>query len=62
MIANISYQMDSFDEISAAIERCLQNPQEKQKVRRAANKILFLALDGRAGERAAENIIKMMDE
>jgi CDP-glycerol glycerophosphotransferase (TagB/SpsB family) len=56
MINKISYQVDNFDEIPAAIEHCLQYPEEKQKERRAANKKLFLALDGKAGERAAEFI------
>ncbi len=56
MIADISLQVDSFDEIPQAIEHCLRYPNEKQAARQKANRILFMALDGQAGKRAADII------
>ncbi len=60
MIANISIQIDSFDEIRNAISRCLKNPNEKKLEREEANKIMYLALDGKAGLRAAEEITRLV--
>ncbi len=56
MIRDISYQVNNFDEIPPAIKYSLQHPQEKSEARRAANKVLFYALDGKAGKRAADYI------
>ena len=61
MIRSISIQVDDFDEIPAAIERSLENPMEKQEQRRQANKILYYALDGKAGQRAADYIKKLIE-
>ncbi len=61
MIRSISIQVDDFDEIPAAIERSLENPMEKQEQRKQANKILFYALDGKAGQRAADYIKKLIE-
>jgi CDP-glycerol glycerophosphotransferase (TagB/SpsB family) len=57
LLKAISIQIDEFDEIRKAIKRSLENPEEKSDERLKANKLLYLALDGKAGERAA-NIIK----
>jgi len=62
LIADISEQVEKFDEIPAALKRCFENPQARSEQRRQANRILFKALDGRAGYRAAEIIQKMIDE
>ncbi len=56
LIADISMQVESFEQISSAIEYCLKHPAEKQEARRRANQTLFLALDGKAGQRAARII------
>ncbi len=56
MIKNISIQIDNFDEIRRAIEQCLNNPNEKLAERKKANELMFFALDGNAGKRAAEEV------
>ena len=61
MIAKISIQIDSFDELDSAISNSLNNPNDKIKERAEANKILFFALDGKAGERAAKEIFKLIN-
>ncbi len=56
MIAEISLQVETFDEIPGAIERCLRHPEEKGEAREKARQLLYKALDGQAGKRAAETI------
>ena len=56
LIGTISIQIDTFDEIEKALERCIKNPDEKSDERQRANKIFYLKLDGQAGRRAAEYI------
>jgi CDP-glycerol glycerophosphotransferase (TagB/SpsB family) len=60
MIKSISIQIDNFDEVYDAIKRCLENPNEKSAQRREANKIMFDNLDGKAGEKAAREIEKLL--
>lgn len=60
LINKISIQVDTFDDMVTAIERSLGNPGELSSTRQAANKIMFDALDGEAGKRAAEQIIKYL--
>ena len=60
MIDDISVQVDNFDQIPRAIERCLRYPDEKRAARQQANRTLFLKLDGKAGQRAAGEIEKML--
>lgn len=62
MLAEISEQVETFDEIPLAIQRCLAFPDEKSEARRQANQLLFLALDGNAGKRAAEAIEQMIHQ
>lgn len=62
MIKNISIQINDFEEIYDAIKRCLKNPMEKSPERKAANKIMFDNLDGKAGKRAAGEIEKLLKE
>ncbi|MCF6268089.1 MAG: CDP-glycerol glycerophosphotransferase family protein [Melioribacteraceae bacterium] len=59
MIKNVSIQIDKFDEIETAIAESLDNPRGKEIERKKANKIMYLALDGNAGMRAAEYISSM---
>jgi CDP-glycerol glycerophosphotransferase (TagB/SpsB family) len=56
LIQSISIQINEFDEIYSAIEKCIENPNEKSLERQNANKIFYLKLDGKAGERAALKI------
>jgi CDP-glycerol glycerophosphotransferase (TagB/SpsB family) len=62
MIAEISYQVDDFDDLPKAIEHCCKQPNEKSAERNQANKLLFKALDGKAGIRAADKIKEMICE
>lgn len=61
MIKSISIQIDQFDEIKDAITRSIENPNEKKLQRTDANNLMFLALDGQAGKRAADSISKILD-
>jgi len=56
MIADLSYQIDDFEEIHQAINYYRKNPRAKSAERKKANDIMFLALDGKAGQRAARSI------
>jgi len=60
MIERISIRIDNFDEIGNAILQSIKNPHEKSKAREDANKIMYLALDGKAGERASFEIQKLI--
>jgi CDP-glycerol glycerophosphotransferase (TagB/SpsB family) len=62
MISNISIQINTFDKIGAAIEESLDNPRAKETQRKEANEIMYLALDGKAGKRAAEEIKTLIKE
>lgn len=61
MIESISIRINEFDEIHSAIEQSLKNPDELKSAREAANKIMFLALDGNAGQRAADEIRRLLN-
>lgn len=56
LIKSISIQIDSFSQLIPAINYYEENPKYKSENRITANKILFLRLDGKAGERMAEEI------
>lgn len=60
MIESISLRINDFDEIENAILRSVKNPSEKSKAREVANKTMYLALDGKAGERASFEIQKLI--
>ncbi|MBU1680334.1 MAG: CDP-glycerol glycerophosphotransferase family protein [Bacteroidetes bacterium] len=62
MIANISLQINDFNELPDALEKCICNPDEKSVERQKANNIFFYALDGKAGERAAKIITDLIEE
>ncbi|MCW8849991.1 MAG: CDP-glycerol glycerophosphotransferase family protein, partial [Melioribacteraceae bacterium] len=56
LLKNISIQINNFEELENAITFSFENPNDKAAERESANKILFYALDGQAGKRAAEEI------
>jgi CDP-glycerol glycerophosphotransferase (TagB/SpsB family) len=58
LIRSISIQIDTYQEIHSALKHSINNPEEKSEERLEANKILFYALDGQAGKRAADEIKK----
>ena len=62
MIESISIRIDEFDDLQDAIEQSINNPYELKHERENANEIMFLALDGNAGKRAADVIIKVLDK
>lgn len=62
LIADISVQIDTFDQLVPAIQRSLANPAEYAHKRAEANKIFFDALDGKAGERSASLITELLPE
>ncbi|KAF5044116.1 hypothetical protein DSECCO2_495130 [anaerobic digester metagenome] len=57
-----SIRIETFAELPAAIERALQAPAEFQTARSEANALFFDCLDGNAGKRSAEHILKLLPE
>jgi hypothetical protein len=62
IISDISIQIERFGELEGAIKRVLEHPGEHSIQRQKANAIFFDALDGKAGERAAGQITKLLPE
>ncbi len=60
MIRDFTLQIETFSQLEEAIQQCLDSPWEKQAQRAAANRIMFDKLDGQAGKRAAEEILKRL--
>ena len=60
LLKNISAQVNNFDELKNAIAKSFENPVEKSKQRQEANEILFYELDGQAGQRAADEINRLL--
>lgn len=58
MMKKISLRVKTISELGDAIEHCLKYPNEKQKHRQEANRVMFDILDGNAGRRAADIIKK----
>lgn len=58
IIKSISHRIDNTDELSTAINHVLTHPGEKDSEMEIANKIMFDSLDGLAGKRAADFILK----
>lgn len=56
LLANISIQVDEFDEVGQAIERSLAHPNELFEARAKANELIHYRLDGNAGKRAVDII------
>lgn len=62
LLKQISITINDSSEIRSAIRESFKNPDAKSDARKKANRILFYALDGKAGKRAANEIMKFMDE
>jgi CDP-glycerol glycerophosphotransferase (TagB/SpsB family) len=62
LIEKISIQVSSFDEMIVAIEQSLKNSDEMSSARQEANTLMFDALDGKSGQRAAEQICKYLPD
>lgn len=62
MIRDFSLQIEDMKQLPAAIAESLDNPAAKQAQRAEANRIMFDKLDGRAGERAAAEILKFFPQ
>ncbi|MGC9362312.1 MAG: CDP-glycerol glycerophosphotransferase family protein, partial [Candidatus Syntrophosphaera sp.] len=57
-----SLRVTSFAQVPAAVERLLEDPRLLEQGRREANRIMFDALDGKAGQRAAAEILKILPQ
>ncbi|MDO6461215.1 CDP-glycerol glycerophosphotransferase family protein [Granulosicoccaceae sp. 1_MG-2023] len=62
MIRRISRQVDSTDELLQVLPQVLAEPDALAKERAAANRMMFDELDGKAGQRAAELILRYFPE
>lgn len=62
LLDKISIRVNSFDELKAAIPSELANPSRLAQERAEANKLMFDILDGKAGERAAKLISKILKD
>jgi len=62
IIRDISIQVETFDELISTIPYLLKNPQMHAAARQKANSIFFDSLDGKAGLRSANEIIKILPE
>jgi hypothetical protein len=62
MIRNFSLQISDVSELNDAIKQSLANPAAKQAERAEANRIMFDKLDGLAGKRAADEILRFFPQ
>ena len=62
ILRSISLRIGEWDELEPAIDKLIKDPLLLQKARAEANQLMFDELDGRAGERAAAEIIKLLPE
>jgi hypothetical protein len=61
MSSTAFYRAKSFDEVTAAIERALDEPGELSEERRRVAREVVGELDGRAGERVVDAIVRNLD-
>jgi len=59
MLADISFRVNSFDEMKTAVQLALSEPNKQSDARKKYNRIMFDELDGKAGLKASEIIKKM---
>ncbi len=52
MLDEMTYRIDTFDELKPMLKRALDNPNELSEARTRYNKLMFDELDGKASERA----------
>lgn len=62
ILDKISIRINDFSEIVPAIQKYISEPDFKKKERAEANLYMFDNLDGKAGKRVAEEIIKLLPE
>ncbi|MGB7569176.1 MAG: hypothetical protein WBM07_15050, partial [Chitinivibrionales bacterium] len=62
LIERISIRINTFEELAPALERLFKNGDERSAQRKEAVKITLGKPDGKAGMRAAEEIIKLLPE
>lgn len=62
ILRSISLRIASWNELEPAIQRLLNQPELLRSARAEANRLMFDELDGKAGERAAAEIIKLIPE
>lgn len=62
LLENCSERVRSFEELVPAIERCLTAPESRKEARHEAARIFCGELNGLAGKRAAEEILKILPE
>jgi len=60
LLTNISLRITSSKELEQSIQQALSNPLELRNQRKDANILMFDNLDGNAGKRAAQQIIKLL--
>ena len=60
LIKSFSISIESYSDLEAAIQECLNNPAELHRARMDANKLMFDTLDGQAGLRAANAIKELL--
>ncbi len=60
IIKTISFRINGFSELKPAIQYALDHPEEKSAAQDRANLIMFDILDGKAGQRASEQIVKLL--
>ena len=60
MMEEISEQVDTFEQMMDAVERGLAQPDRRAGARRRWNRVMFESLDGNAGMRAAELILRQL--
>lgn len=62
LLAQMSLAIHEFAELKPSIRKCLETPGLLREGQQKANAIMFDTLDGKAGERAAAEIIKLLPE
>jgi len=62
MIRQFSLQIDAAAQLQQAITTCLENPAQLHAQRMTANRIMFDELDGKAGWRAAQQILQLFPQ
>lgn len=62
LLEEISIRIDRVEELEPACKRLLANPALHAQARESANQRMFDTLDGKAGKRAADAIIKLLTE
>jgi hypothetical protein len=62
ILERCSIRISSFIDLEEAIKQALSHPEQHQEERAKASRIFFDHLDGQAGQRSADHIIKLLPE